>query len=105
MTTDPTTERLSVLEKVGYGLGDTACKIGFQRGMSLMAYCYTDVFGLRAAAIVTLFHVPRALVSLAVPVMGAICDRTTTRWGKVRAYLLWLCIPYAAAGILAFTTL
>lgn len=104
MNTNTSTQRLSVLEKVGYGLGDTACNIVFQMVMSFMAYFYTDVFGLRAAAMGTLFLVVRTVVSVADPAMGAICDRTSTRWGKFRPYLLWLSIPYAVVGVLAFTT-
>lgn len=104
MATSSSPERLSILEKVGYGLGDTACNIVFQMVMSFTAFFYTDVFGLHAAAIGTLFLVARLLGALADPVVGAICDRTTTRWGKFRPYLLWLCVPYALAGVLAFTT-
>jgi glycoside/pentoside/hexuronide:cation symporter, GPH family len=104
MATTSAPERLTILEKVGYGLGDTACNIVFQMVMSFTAFFYTDIFGLHAAAIGPLFLIARLLGALADPVVGAICDRTITRWGKFRPYLLWLCIPYALAGVLAFTT-
>lgn len=96
--------RISVLEKIGYGLGDTASNIVFQTVMMFMAFFYTDVFGISAAAMGTLFLVVRVIDAVTDPVMGAITDRTNTRWGKFRPYLLWLCIPYAVIAVLTFTT-
>ncbi len=96
--------RISVLEKIGYGLGDTASNIVFQTVMMFMAFFYTDVFGISAAAMGTLFLVVRVIDAITDPVMGAITDRTNTRWGKFRPYLLWLCVPYAVIAVLTFTT-
>lgn len=96
--------RVSALEKIGYGLGDTASNIVFQTVMMFMAFFYTDVFGISAAAMGTLFLVVRVIDAITDPLMGAITDRTNTRWGKFRPYLLWLCIPYAVIAVLAFTT-
>ena len=96
--------RVSVIEKIGYGLGDTASNIVFQMVMMFMAFFYTDVFGISAAAMGTLFLVVRIFDAITDPVMGALADRTQTRWGKFRPYLLWLCVPYALIAVLAFTT-
>jgi GPH family glycoside/pentoside/hexuronide:cation symporter len=97
-------QRVSALEKIGYGLGDTASNIVFQTLMLLMPYFYTDVFGLSAAAMGTMFLLVRVGDAVADPIMGSICDRTSTRWGKFRPYLLWVAVPYAIVAILTFTT-
>lgn len=104
MASDTGTQRVSLAEKVGYGLGDAACNVVFQMVMSFMAYFYTDVFGLAPAAMGTMFLLVRGLSSVADPVMGILCDRTETRWGKFRPYLLWLCLPFGAIAVLAFVT-
>ena len=104
MSQADTTQRVGVLEKIGYGLGDTASNIIFQTVMLLMPFFYTDVFGLTAAAMGTMFLVVRVIDAVTDPIMGAVCDRTTTRWGKFRPYLVWLAVPYAVAAILTFTT-
>jgi len=97
-------QRVSALEKISYGLGDTASNIVFQTLMLLMPYFYTDVFGLSAAAMGTMFLVVRLGDAVADPIMGSICDRTSTRWGKFRPYLLWVAVPYAIVAVLTFTT-
>lgn len=104
MANDAPAHEVQFLEKIGYGLGDAACNVVFQMVMSFMAYFYTDVFGLAPAAMGTLFLLVRAVSSIADPAMGALCDRTSTRWGKFRPYLLWLSLPYALIAVLAFTT-
>lgn len=98
------TEPLTAREKLGYGLGDAACNVVFQMVLTFMAYFYTDVFGLAPAAMGTMFLVVRLVNSFADPIMGAICDRTETRWGKFRPYLLWMCVPFAVLAVLAFIT-
>lgn len=100
----PSTEPLTTREKLGYGLGDAACNVVFQMVLTFMAYFYTDVFGLAPAAMGTMFLVVRLVNSFADPIMGAICDRTETRWGKFRPYLLWMCVPFAVLAVLAFVT-
>ncbi|MCG8603475.1 glycoside-pentoside-hexuronide (GPH):cation symporter [bacterium] len=97
-------QRISRLEKIGYGLGDTASNIIFQTVMMFMAFFYTDIFGISAAAMGTLFLVVRIIDAVTDPMMGAICDRTNTRWGKFKPYLLWLCLPFAVISIVTFTT-
>jgi GPH family glycoside/pentoside/hexuronide:cation symporter len=97
-------QRVSVLEKIGYGLGDTASNIIYQTVLLLMPFFYTDVFGLTAAAMGTMFLVVRVVDAATDPIMGAVCDRTATRWGKFRPYLVWLAVPYAVVAVLTFTT-
>lgn len=98
------TDKVTVLEKIGYGFGDTASNIVFQSVMMFLAYFYTDIFGISAAAMGTLFLVVRIIDAVTDPMMGAIADRTQTRWGKFRPYLLWLSVPFALFTVLAFTT-
>jgi GPH family glycoside/pentoside/hexuronide:cation symporter len=102
MTNDRQT--LSVLEKVGYAVGDTASNIYFQTFVVFILYFYTDVVGLSAGAVATMFAISRVWDAVNDPLMGAIADRTNTRWGKFRPYLLWLAVPFGLLGVLAFTT-
>ncbi|GLS83523.1 glycoside-pentoside-hexuronide (GPH):cation symporter [Paraferrimonas haliotis] len=94
---------LSVREKVAYGLGDTASNIIFQTVMMFLMLYYTDVVGLDAAVVGTMFLVVRIFDAVTDPIMGAIADRTQSRWGHFRPYLLWLALPFALISILAFT--
>jgi glycoside/pentoside/hexuronide:cation symporter, GPH family len=95
-------ERLRFSEKLGYGLGDTASNFYFQVFNIFLLYYYTDVFGIPAAAIGTMFLVTKIVDAASDPIMGLIADRTTTRWGKFRPYLLWAAIPYAVLGYAMF---
>jgi len=96
--------RLSLKEKIGYSVGDTASNLFFQTFMLFLLYFYTDVVGLEAAAIGTLFLVTRIWDAVNDPVMGTIADRTKTRWGKFRPYLVWCAIPFGIIGVLLFTS-
>lgn len=91
--------KLSVLEKVGYGLGDTASNILYQAWSFFLMIFYTDVFGIDAKVASFMFLITRVWDMINDPIMGMIADRTNTRWGKFRPYLLWMAVPY---GILAF---
>ncbi len=95
---------VSVREKVAYGLGDTASNIIFQTVMLFLTFFYTDIFGIPAATVATLFLVVRIFDAVTDPMMGALTDRTSTRWGKFRPYLLWLALPFGAISVIAFTT-
>jgi len=97
-------DRLSVKEKIGYGLGDTASNLYFQMFINFLLFFYTDVFGIPAAVAGTLFMVSRFWDAVNDPMMGIIADRTNTRWGKFRPYLLWMMLPLAVIGVLTFTT-
>jgi GPH family glycoside/pentoside/hexuronide:cation symporter len=98
------TTKLSFREKVGYAVGDTASNLFFQTFMLFLMYFYTDVFGLPAAAVGTMFLVTRIWDAVNDPIMGMIADRTNSRWGKFRPYLLWGAIPFGIMGVLTFTT-
>lgn len=96
------TEKLKFSEKLGYGLGDTASNFFFQVFNIFLLYYYTDIFGIPAAAVGTMFLVTKIVDALSDPVMGLIADRTETRWGKFRPYILWAAIPYAILGYAMF---
>lgn len=95
---------LSIKEKVAYGLGDTASNIVFQTVMLFLAFFYTDIFGISPAVVGTMFIVVRVFDAITDPIMGGMADRTQTRWGKFRPYLLWLALPFGLISVLAFTT-
>lgn len=101
--TIPEGARLGVIEKIGYGLGDTASNFFFQAFNIFLLYYYTDVFGIAAGAAGTIFLVARVLDAVADPLMGVLADRTESRWGKFRPYLLWAAIPYGVLGYVMFS--
>jgi GPH family glycoside/pentoside/hexuronide:cation symporter len=94
---------LSMREKISYGFGDLASVLYWQTFMLYFTYFYTDVFIIPAAAAATLFLMSRVWDGINDPMMGMLADRTKTRWGKFRPYLLWLCVPFAIVGVFAFT--
>lgn len=97
-------EKLSLKEKIGYGMGDAgSCMIWSVLALYL-TWFYTDVYGLDAGLVGTLFLVIRVFDAFSDPVMGAICDRTRTRWGKFRPWLLWMAVPFGLGAVLMFTT-
>ncbi|WP_413498331.1 glycoside-pentoside-hexuronide (GPH):cation symporter [Buttiauxella gaviniae] len=97
-------ERLSLKEKIGYGMGDAgSCMIWSVLALYL-TWFYTDVYGLDPAIVGTLFLVIRVFDAFSDPVMGAICDRTRTRWGKFRPWILWMAVPFGLGAVLMFTT-
>jgi GPH family glycoside/pentoside/hexuronide:cation symporter len=95
---------LTIREKIAYGLGDTASNIIFQTVMMFLLIFYTDVVGISPALVGTLFLVVRLFDAITDPLMGALADRTKTRWGQFRPYLLWLAIPFGIISVMAFTT-
>jgi glycoside/pentoside/hexuronide:cation symporter, GPH family len=97
-------EKLSVGEKVSYALGDMAANFVFQALLALQLSYYTDTFGLTAAQAGTLFLVVGLIAAAFNPVMGVIADRTNTKWGKFRPWLLWTAVPFGIIGVLTFTT-
>lgn len=98
------TEKLSFTEKVGYSLGDMAANFIFQTMLALQLSFYVDTFGLTAKTAGTLFLVVGLGAAALNPVMGLIADRTNTRWGKFRPWLLWTAVPFGIIGVLTFTT-
>lgn len=100
---DATIGKLSLREKICYGFGDLASVLYWQTFMLYFTYFYTDVYLIPASVAATLFLVSRIWDGVNDPIMGMIADRTQTRWGKFRPYLLWLCVPFALMGVLTFT--
>ena len=98
------TQRLSVSEKVGYGFGDLASNLFWQMFSIYIAKFYTDVFLLGAATMGTMMLVTRIADAFIDPMIGTIADRTNTRWGHFRPYLVWMAIPMALSAILTFST-
>ena len=96
--------RLSFKEKFGYSLGDMAANFVFQFMIALQLDYYTHTFGLTPAQAGTLFLVVGLGAAAINPIMGLIADRTTSRWGKFRPWLLWTAVPFGIIGILTFTT-
>lgn len=96
------TEELAFREKLGYGLGDTASNFFFQVFNLFLMYYYTDIFGLAPAAVGAMFLFTKIIDAASDPIMGLIADRTNSRWGKYRPYLLWGAIPYGLFGYLMF---
>ncbi len=95
--------KLTVTEKIGYGFGDLASNLFWQMFSIFIAKYYTDVFLLGAATMGTMLLVTRIGDAVVDPVIGAISDRTKTRWGSFRPYLVWMAIPMAVTAILTFT--
>jgi glycoside/pentoside/hexuronide:cation symporter, GPH family len=101
---EKTASKLSVKEKIGYSLGDTASHFVWDMVGFWLLFFYTDVYGISAAAAGTIMLVARFWDMAVDPVIGLISDRTNTRWGKFRPYILFGAIPYAVLAILTFTT-
>lgn len=97
-------EKVSIKEKIGFSSGEYAGSIVWQALMFFLPIFYTDTFGLSAAAVSTMFLVVRLFDALNDPIMGIIADRTNTRWGKFRPYLLWFSLPFGLGTVLMFTT-
>lgn len=97
-------QKLSVTEKVGYSLGDLAANLIFQTLVTFIAFFYTDVYGIPAAQAAAITAIGGIVGALFTPVMGIIADRTNTRWGKFRPWVLWTSIPFGALALLAFST-
>jgi GPH family glycoside/pentoside/hexuronide:cation symporter len=100
----PDNEKLSFWEKAGYGCGDLASVLFWQTITAYLLFFYTDVFGLAAAAAGTMIGISRVLDAFFDVGIGMTADRTNTRWGKFRPYLLWMAVPLAAVAVLAFST-
>jgi GPH family glycoside/pentoside/hexuronide:cation symporter len=95
---------VSVKEKIAYGLGDTASNIVFQTVMLFLTFFYTDIYGISPAFVGTMFLVVRIIDAVTDPIMGAIADRTESKYGKFRPYLLWFALPFGVISVLTFTT-
>lgn len=95
---------INLTEKIGYGFGDMASSMLWKLFGAYLMIFYTDVFGLPAAVVGTMFLITRIWDSAFDPIVGVVADRTHSRWGKFRPYLLWLAVPFGIIGILTFVT-
>jgi len=98
------TDKISVFEKTAYGLGDIASNLFYQTFTMFLLYFYTDVFGITAAAAGTMFLVVRMLDTFYDPLVGVLADRTKSKYGKFRPWILYTVIPFGVVGFLAFFT-
>ena len=89
-------------EKIGYGFGDMSSSMFWKIFSYYLPIFYSDVFGLKPVHAATLLLVTKLYDAVSDPVMGIIADRTDSRWGKYRPYLLWMAVPFALIGILSF---
>jgi glycoside/pentoside/hexuronide:cation symporter, GPH family len=98
-------QKLSVLEKIGYSLGDLAANLVFQTLVTYLAFFYTDIYGLDTnhASLITLI-VGLIAAFIFNPIIGAIADRTKSKWGKFRPWILWTAVPLGVIALLAFST-
>ncbi len=96
--------KLSVIEKIGYSLGDLAANLIFQTLMTFLAYFYTDVYKIPAGAASIIIFLGGFIGAFFNILMGIIADRTNTRWGKFRPWVLWTSIPFGIISLLAFST-
>lgn len=90
-------------EKIGYGLGDAACSMLWKLFSVYLMFFYTDICGLDAWVVGLLFLVTRVWDSLLDPFVGLVCDRTRSRWGTFRPWLLWGALPFGLLGVLTFS--
>ena len=99
------TQPLSIKEKIGYSLGDLSANLVFQTLITYLAYFYTDIYGLNADdATAIIFFVGTAAAIGFNPIVGALADRTNSKWGKFRPWILWTAVPLGITSVLAFTT-
>lgn len=97
-------EKIGLKEKIGYGLGDAASAIFWKLFSMYLMFFYTDIFGLPAVVVGTMFLVTRIWDAAFDPFVGILADRTETRWGKFRPYLLWMMVPFGIMGVITFST-
>jgi len=98
------TQKLSTLEKVGFGAGDMALNVVISSMMLIITFFYTDIYGLRTADLAALFVAVKVVGALADLAMGQVNDAVLTRWGRYRPWLLLLALPYGLSVFLVFST-
>src|SRR6476659_4108234 len=105
MSTAPAyNQKLSFFEKAAYSGGEAAANFVFMTMILFQLNFYTDVFGLSASAAAAILLLPRLWDAVFDPVMGVLADRTRTRWGKFRPWVIWTAVPFGVMGFLAFVT-
>ena len=96
--------RTTLAEKIGYGFGDMSSSMFWKIFSYYLPFFYSNIFGLRLDQVALLLVITRIWDAVSDPMMGILADRTTTRWGKYRPYLLFVSLPFALCGIFLFTT-
>ena len=102
MKKEVTSQKVSLGEKVGYSLGDAAANLVFQMMMIFQLKFYTDVFGLDGALAGSILMIGSLSAIVVDPTVGILADRTNTRWGKFRPWIVWTAIPFCLFYILAY---
>ena len=92
-----------LIEKIGYGFGDMSSSLFWKIYTYFLPFFYTEVFGLKPQHAAFLLLITKIFDAVSDPVMGTLADRTQTRWGKYRPYLLWMALPFAVCGVLMFS--
>ena len=100
----PKNQKLSILEKIGYGSGDAAVNVVISSMFLIITFFYTDVFGLKATDMALMFLLVRLIDAITDPLMGLITDKFTTKWGRYRHYFLFLSVPFGISVFLTFAT-
>jgi len=99
------TQKISVFEKIGYSLGDLAANLVFQTLITYLAYFYTDIYGLKSSdASIIMLVVGLTAAFIFNPIIGVLADRTNSKWGKFRPWILYTAIPLGIVALLAFST-
>ena len=98
------TEKLSIVEKVGYSLGDLAANLIFQTLMTFITFFYTDIYNIPPAKAAVIIFIGGMIGAFFNPLIGILADRTNTRWGKFRPWILFTSVPFGAIALLAFST-
>ena len=99
-----TIQKLNLKEKIGYGFGDAASSMFWKLFSMYLMFFYTDIFGISAVVVGTMFLVTRIWDAAFDPLVGILADRTETKWGKFRPYLLWVMVPFGIMGVITFST-
>lgn len=102
--TSKISEKITLKEKMGYATGDLACNFIYQTVSSFLLFFYTDVFGISAVAAGFMFLIVRMIDAVMDPLIGTMVDKTNTKYGRFRPYLLYGAFPFAGVAILCFTT-
>ena len=93
---------VSLREKICYGLGDSACNVVYGLCSTLLTFFYTDYVGVDIALVGIIFLITRFFDGVSDIIMGFITDRTHSKWGKARPWILWMSVPYAVTFVLLF---